>query len=141
MTVEERWAYLVTLDEELLKGGVVLSEKCAFLVRNVDLAFVHEAPLAAILTAVAAIETQLRAEHSGARVRLIDLVNTSDLASEVKGEIHSLRRFRNEWVHVDEPWEDDAFLKAPELAEQQLLEMARRAVVVLRRVVYHNPWI
>ena len=39
MTEDERWAHLVALDDELLKGGVIHSEWCTFIVRDADTAF------------------------------------------------------------------------------------------------------
>jgi hypothetical protein len=141
MSADERWDYLVKLDEELLKGGVTLSEKSAFLIRHTDLAFVNEAHLAAILTAVAAIESHLRAEHPEAGKRLIDLIEASDLAPELKPELQAIRRFRNSWVHVDDPWDDSSLLEEPEKAEEAMFEMAQRALVALRRTIYTKPWI
>jgi hypothetical protein len=45
MNIDERWSYLVALDEdeELLKGSVILSEWCSFIVREADTAFVNGA--------------------------------------------------------------------------------------------------
>jgi hypothetical protein len=54
---------LLQLDEQFLKGGVVLSEWCAFIVRESDRAFAAGNYLPTILTAVAGIETTLRAEY------------------------------------------------------------------------------
>lgn len=34
MNTDERWSHLVELDEELLQGGVILSEWCSFIVRE-----------------------------------------------------------------------------------------------------------
>ena len=62
MTEEERWNHLVALDDEIPKGGVILSEWCSLIVREADIAFVKGANLATILTAIAGIETHLRAE-------------------------------------------------------------------------------
>jgi uncharacterized protein YutE (UPF0331/DUF86 family) len=141
VNTDERWTYLAELDEQLLKGGVVLSEKSAFLVRNADLAFVHEAHLAAVLTAVAAIETHLSAEDPYNRQRLVGLIDSSALDSELKAELHALRKFRNSWVHVDDPWDDGELLEQSNDAERHLEEMASRAVVALRKTIYSNPWI
>lgn len=58
---EQRSQYLNSLDDELLQGGFILSEWCIFIVRQCDIAFVHGANLACILTAVSGIETYLRA--------------------------------------------------------------------------------
>lgn len=129
------------LEEELLKGGIIASERASVLIRHADLAFVHEAHLAAILTAVAAIETHLRAEYANGRTRLVDLIDSSDLEPELKVELHHIRKFRNSWVHVDDPWEDSAFLEEPEENEQALYDMSQRALIALRKTVYSNPWI
>ena len=56
MTEDERWAHLIVLDDELLKGGVILAEWCSFIVRDADTAFAGGAHLAALLTAVSGIE-------------------------------------------------------------------------------------
>ena len=70
---------MVALDEELLKGGVVLSEWCSFIVRESDTAFVNSAHLASILTAVSGIETYLRSEYAqNGRARLVELIDHSD---------------------------------------------------------------
>jgi hypothetical protein len=77
---EDRWQFILDLDEELLKGGVILSEWCTFIVRCADLAFTGDADLAAIITAMAGIETHLRAEHAGdARTRFVELIERSSL--------------------------------------------------------------
>jgi hypothetical protein len=108
MTECERWAHLIALDDELLKGGVILSEWCTFIVRDADTAFASGAHLAAILTAVSGIETYLRSEHSETgRKRLVDLINSAQIAAELKTDLHVLRKYRNKWVHVDSPWEDE----------------------------------
>jgi len=44
MTEQERWDYLVKLDEKFLVGGVILSEWCSMIVREADTAFAHGAP-------------------------------------------------------------------------------------------------
>jgi hypothetical protein len=41
MTEEERWNYLNELDDNMLKGGVVLSGWCTFIVQEADIAFVR----------------------------------------------------------------------------------------------------
>jgi hypothetical protein len=63
MDQAERSEFLMALDAELLKGGVTLSEWCSFIVCECDAAFVAGANLATVVTAVAGIETHLRAEY------------------------------------------------------------------------------
>lgn len=142
MNEEERWNYLVDLDEELLKGGVILSEWCSFIVREADTAFAHGAFLASILTAVSAIETYFRAEHSTrSKERLLDLINQASIEEDLKKDLHVLRLYRNKWVHVSEPWQDENLLESLEELENELEEMALFAARALRRTIYENPWI
>lgn len=142
MTVEGRWEFLGTLDEELLQGGVILSEWCSFITNQADIAFAGGAFLASILTAVSGIETYLRSEYSpGRNCRLADLIDQSPIADDLKLEMHALRKYRNSWVHVDDPWSDEQLLEKPEEAEQDLQEMTVFAMRVLRKTIYENPWI
>lgn len=141
MTKKEKWPYLVELDEALLKGGVILSEWATFLIKDADIAFVSGAHLASIITALAGIETHLRSEGGSRRQRLVDLIEQSDLEEDLKQELQTLRKYRNNWVHVAEPWEDGSLLDSPEQHEAELEEIAKRCVVALRRTIYANPWI
>jgi len=112
MNEDERWAHLVALDKKLLKGGVILSEWCSFIVREADIAFANGAHLASILTAVSGIETHLRSEYSETgKERLVELINHSAIKSDLKADLHTLRKYRNKWVHVDDPWEDTGLLE------------------------------
>lgn len=142
MTEDERWAHLTALDDELLKGGVILSEWCAFIVRDADTAFAGGAHLAAILTAVSGIETYLRSEHSTTgKERLVELINQAEIDASLKADLHALRKYRNKWVHVDSPWEDGELLEHSEAVVGELEEMAFFAVRTLRRTIYENQWI
>jgi len=140
MTVDERWDYVAHLDENLLQGGVCLSEWSACLVRNADVAFVHEAHLACILTAIAAVESHLRHEE-GRNGHLSDLIDGSDLSPDLRAELHALRRFRNSWVHVEASSDEAELLSDPDGSEQELADMARRSVVAIRRTLYSNPYV
>lgn len=139
MIEDERWAHIVALDDELLKGGVILSEWCIFIVRDADTAFASGAHLAAILTAVSGIETYLRSEHSKiGRKRLVELIDGAEIDVGLKEDLHLLRRYRNKWVHVDNPSEDEALLEHPEAIEDELEKMAFFAIRALRRTIYGN---
>lgn len=141
MTEDEKWEYLVSLDEKFLQGGVILSEWATYLIKSADLAFVGGANLASIITGLAGVETHLRGEGGASKQRLVDLINESDLEDDLKHELQILRKYRNKWVHVADPWNDDKLLKSPEQYEAELEEMAKRCAVVLRRTIYTNPWI
>ena len=142
MKENERWLHLVALDDEFLKGGIILSEWCSFIIREADVAFVSGAHLASILTAVSGIETYLRSEHSvTGKERLVELINRANVPCGLKTDLHTLRKYRNKWVHVDEPWEDKTLLEHPEQVENELEEMAFFAICVLRQIIYENPWI
>lgn len=142
MTPDERCDYLSSLDAELLKGGIILSEWCAFIVRDADTAFVSGAYIACIVLSVSGIETYLRSEYaSGSRERLASLVDNSPIKPELKQDIHGLRKYRNTWVHVDDPWNDGDLLDKREAVDVTLEHMALAAIRILRQTVYENPWI
>lgn len=142
MKLEDRWQHLNELDDELLKGGVILSEWCSFIVREADTAFASGAHLASILTAVSGIETYLRSEYSESeKDTLFKLINKSSIEPELKNDLHRLRKYRNKWVHVDEPWDDHALIENPERFESELEEMAFFAARCLRRTIYENQWV
>lgn len=138
----ERWEFIAALDEKLLKGGVILSEWCSIIVRDADTAFAAGAHLAAILTAVSGIETYLRSEYADEkRRRLVDLINSASIPEDLRSDLHALRRYRNRWVHVDDPWNDEALIEKPGLMNRELEDMALSAIRTLRRMIYENQWV
>jgi len=142
MNEEERWNHLVNLDEDFLKGGVILSEWCSFIVREADTAFARGAFLASILTAVSGIETYLRFEYGkNERESLYDLINQAPIEDDLKQDLHTLRTYRNRWVHVNDPWNDEKLIESPEEFEKELEDMAFFAAKALRRTIYENQWI
>jgi hypothetical protein len=98
--------------------------------------------LAAVLTAVAGIETYLRSEYAvTGKERLVDLISDAPIPEDLKSDLHRLRKYRNKWVHVDDPWNDGQLLERPADTEQELEEMALFAVRSLRRSIYENQWV
>jgi hypothetical protein len=55
--------------------------------------------------------------------------------------LHQLRKYRNKWVHVSDPWNDTEILEHPEQYEQELEEMALLAARTLRQILYENQWV
>lgn len=142
MNTDERWLLLNMLDEELLKGGVVLSEWCSFIVRETDIAFVNGAHLATICTAVSGIEAHLRSESTAkGSDRLVQLIENSPISDDLKADLHKLRKYRNRWVHVDEPWSDRMLIDEPTAMESELENMAFFAARTLRKAIYANQCI
>lgn len=140
MTEDEREGYLANLDHNLLKGSVLPSPWCDFLILESDTAFIKGAHLAAVLTALAGIESQLRFDHSqrGENLRLAQLIDQSDLSAELKKEIHELRRYRNRWVHIMDPWDESMLedMEHPETLQAEIEHWAVRAVTALRQAFY-----
>ncbi len=142
MNENARWAFITTLDDELLKGGATISEWCAFIIRDCDYAFVGGAYLATVISATAAIETYLRAEYGGGkRIRLVELIDNAPIQNELREDIHKLRKYRNKWVHVATPEDDEEILQNLEAYEAQLEEWAKLAQRTLRRTIYENQWV
>ena len=140
MSEDKLWDFIVGLDDDLLKGGVIESEYTGALIRSADLAFVGEAWLACIITSIAVVESYLRSESKEKKQRLVDLIDSSGLGADLISELHELRRYRNSWVHVSDPWNDDS-VEYTEENERRLEEMARRCLIAMRKTVYSNQWI
>lgn len=140
MTQEGKWQYLIDLDERFLQGGVIVSEWATFLIRDADVAFVSGAYLASIITGLAGVETYLRSEGGSRKQRFVELIDDSGLEENLKQELQTLRKYRNKWVHVADPW-DDLLLESPEVHGAELEEMARRCALALRRTIYTMPWV
>jgi hypothetical protein len=142
MNEQERRQRISQLDAEMLGGQVFLSAWCAFIVNETDTAFVHGAFLAAILTAVAGIETCFRFEYrAGERQGLNDLINDATVDEDLRQDLHTLRKYRNQWVHINDPWNDDKLIQSPEELRNELERTALFAVTTLRRVMYDHQWI
>jgi len=139
MNAQEKEEYILRLDNELLKGGVMLSEWCSFVVRKTDIAFIGGANLATIITAVSAIETYLRSEYPlEGKDNLYNLINSSLLDTNLKKEIHDLRKYRNKWVHISDPREDQILLNDIQAYEKEIEKKAISACRTLRCVLYEN---
>jgi len=63
MNEQDKWEYINALDEELLQGGVMLSEWTTFLAKDAEIAFCSGANLSCILACQAAIESHLRFDY------------------------------------------------------------------------------
>jgi hypothetical protein len=143
MTKAERERYIANMDETLFQGmSVEFSVWAHFLILDSDLAFVKGAYLAALVTAICAIETQLRFDHAnpGEHLTFSKLIDIAPLSPDEKAELHELRKFRNKWVHVSDPWDESLIehVATPDGINQDLEPWALRAVTALRKAFYWN---
>lgn len=60
---KHKWEFILQIEEELLMGGVILSEWSVFLAKDTEIAYCAGANIAAILAAQATIESHLRYEY------------------------------------------------------------------------------
>ncbi|HBB88422.1 MAG TPA: hypothetical protein DC047_12480 [Blastocatellia bacterium] len=135
----DRQDYLLRLEDELLMGDVMLSEWSTFLARDADTAFQAGADLAAILMSQAAIECHLRYEYfDGERRKLsfYELIEQSPVPLGLKIVLHKVRKYRNRWVHVNDPHDDEDLLTRPEYYETELEEMAFFAIKAMMQIIY-----
>ena len=145
MTEQEKWDFVVELDEELLQGGAILSEWTTFLAKDAETAFCSGANLSSILACQAAIESHLRFDYFNSNEAnnwgFNLLIENSSLDETLKRELHDLRKFRNKWLHVKDPADDTDLLRRPEYHENELAEFAEQAIRTMLRTLYNNPWI
>lgn len=134
----KRSELLAQWEEELLLGGVILSEWATFLACDAETAFIAGADLAALLAAQAAMEAHLRYEYGGDSHGggFAQLIEQSPLMDGLKQRLHGLRRYRNKWVHVRDPNDDERLLAAPEAARDELSQMATFAMRLLIEILY-----
>jgi len=131
-------------DDELLLGGVMLSEWATFLIQDADVAFCAGADLAALLTAQAAMEAHLKHQYGDtpeARPGFAQLIDTSPLPPELRRRLHEVRRYRNRWVHVRDPDEDSHLIERPDRHRSELSLMSTRAMRLLREVIYLDQFV
>ena len=145
MTEQEKWDYIIELDEELLQGGVILSEWTTFLVKDAETAFCSGANLASILTCQAALESHFRydyfREEESKGWGFYKLIENSSLDKNLKVELHDLRRYRNKWVHIENPSNDSDLLERPEYHEDELFEVAKKSLRTMLKTLYSMPWV
>jgi hypothetical protein len=145
MTEEQKWEYINQLDEELLMGGVMLSEWTTFLVKDAETAFCSGAYLASILASQAAIESHLRYDYFNSTETkgwgFYDLIEKSNLKSELKNELHGLRKYRNKWVHVNDPSNDNELLERPEYYETELADFSKTTIKSMLKILYSNQFV
>ena len=98
--------------------------------------------MASTLTAASGIETYLRSEYAEKdRSTLFELIDGAPITDDLRSDLHKLRKYRNKWVHVNDSWDDQNLLDAPEESEAELEQMALFAAMALRRTIYENQWI
>lgn len=101
--------------------------------------------MAAILAAQAAIESHLRYEYFDPIETkgwgLYRLLENAQLPLDLKSNLHRLRLFRNQWVHVEDPTQDDHLLNKPGYYEEELEKMAKLAIESMLRVLYIEQFV
>jgi hypothetical protein len=142
---EVKWEYITQLDDELLLGGVALSEWTTFLARDSETAYCSGAYLSSILSAQAAIESHLRYDYFySAETKgwsFFELIEKSDLDDDLKNELHILRKFRNKWIHVNDPSNDEDLLERPAYYENELADFSTMTIKTMLKILYSNPYI
>ncbi len=145
LTEDQKWDYILKLDEKLLAGGVILSEWTTFLVKDAETAFCKGSYLASILAAQAAMECHLRYEYYEPQEikgwGFYKLIENCSLTEDLKKKLHEIRIYRNRWVHVGDPVEDKDLLEKPEYYENELENMAKKAIEAMLKVLYLEQWI
>lgn len=145
MTEQEKWNFIIELEEKHLQGGVILSEWTTFLAKDAEIAYCSGANLSSILTCQSAIESHLRFDYfdteESKKWGFYKLIENSSLTETLKNQLHELRLFRNKWVHVNEPENDHYLLERPEYHERNLEEVAKKSIELMIIILFDEPWI
>ncbi|MCL2153302.1 MAG: hypothetical protein FWH57_10170 [Oscillospiraceae bacterium] len=142
MRKEERERYWMELEEAMLVGGVAYSEWCNFIAKDTYTAFVHGADLSTVVMSLACVETYLKTETPDMQNQPLHSVidNESMLCDDEKEALHSLRRYRNKWVHLYN-LDDDEILKNEEPFISEAERMACLAVKMLLTILFSNQFV
>lgn len=131
MYSDEKRAFIAQLDRSHRRGGVLMTDWAAYLMRAADEAYVRGKYRPCVVTSANAAESFLQYFYAGTKkVRLAYLIDEADLRDEVRRELRVLRRARREYLHPD-----------PEAAPPYPEEMecrARHAVTTIRRLIYDD---
>ncbi len=142
---EDKWEYINQLDDELLLGGVVLSEWTTLLAKDSETAYCSGAYLSSILSSQAAIESHLRYDYfysvDTKGWSFFELIEKSDLVDDLKCELNILRKFRNKWIHVNDPSNDEDLLERPKYYENELADFSTVTIRTMLKILYSNPYI
>ena len=83
------------------------------------------------------METQLR--HLGGdreRLGFAQLIDRSSLAADLTERLHEIRRYRNRWVHVNDPDDDCSLLDQPDQHRRELEHTSIVAIRAMREVLF-----
>jgi hypothetical protein len=141
MNEKEKWDYIISLDEELLIGGVILDERISELVRNADISYIHCAYWSTIITSVAGIEGYLRIDNMNPYKNLNVLIQESGFEKTDIDAIQKLRQYRNKLVHGNFDVEEELILDSNDQFTREAEKNARDALKLLRIIVYSDQWI
>jgi hypothetical protein len=117
-----------------------MSDFASELIRNADLCFASGAFVACLVMSGATIETSLREEGTDGD-RFIELIDASDFDASTKAAMHELRRERNRWVHIDNPWGECDLEDQYGRGHPDLESKCKGALRLMRSVVYSAPWL
>lgn len=142
MNKTERENYFNDCVEELLIGGTAISEWCTFVSKSVYDSFVNGADLATVITALACIEAYCKIEYEEyQKSSLSAIIDSLDfLSTEDKVILHSLRKYRNHWVHFQE-LDDSPILENEQKYIDEAEQNAILAVRLLIKVLFSNAFI
>jgi hypothetical protein len=142
--ISNRTSLVQSLWDENMRGGAILSEFSIFLATDAESAFQADADLSTIFTACAAIETHLRFENSSRtkeKVTFAQMTDSQGLPVELKENLAKLRKFRNTWIHVENPNFDIELQIEPEIVHSELAEMSELAIKLMVQVLCADQFV
>lgn len=132
------YPHLLVPDEELLKGGIVLSEWFLSLFEKPISHSLKEhvwPPLSPPVRALKPVFGLPVLKNNGC---LLDLADGSPLSDNLKTDLHNLRKYRNSWIRVDNPRSNNMHNENAENIEIQLECTAFFGARVERRTIYSD---
>ena len=131
----KREQILLDIQDDVLKGGICVQDWTTFQLENAYISYCAGANLSCIVMCQATIESFMRDDEQLSDRSFYDLIENSSYNQDMKEKLHTLRKYRNKWTHINE--QNNEFL----IDEKELEELALFSYRLALEVFHYYPFI
>ena len=126
---------LLDIQDDVLKGGICVQDWTTFQLENAYISYCAGANLSCIVMCQATIESFMRDDEQLSDRIFYDLIENSSYNQDMKEKLHTLRKYRNKWAHINE--QNNEFL----IDEKELEKMALFSYRLALEVFHYYPYV
>lgn len=131
----DRERTLLDIQDDVLKGGICVQDWTTFQLENAYISYCAGANLSCIVMCQATIESFMRDDEQLSDRSFYDLIENCSYDQDMKTKLHTLRKYKNKWTHINEQIND--FL----IDEKELEKMALFSYRLALEVFHYYPFI